>query len=186
MTAADITAIAASVVGLAALGVAIWQGLESRKHNRLMAKPRLDFDIDFALNRERVGLFLENTGLGPALVTSVNVSLNGTTVAASYGDLWPTVLRSLGSSTSPESWLTWTAFGTAPRAIPAGSRLEILTAAASTLTGARLECFNDLIPRLTVSIDYCSAYGEKFTRVCTQNPAGLLDQMIRGFREHGK
>jgi hypothetical protein len=186
MTAADVTAIAASVIGLAALGVAIWQGFESRKHNRLTAKPRLDFGIDFALNRERVGVFLENTGLGPALITNLNVSLDGATVAVPYGDLWPTVLRNLRSSTSPESWVTWTAFGTAPRAIPAGSRVEILAAAVLTLTAERLEFFNDLIPRLTISIDYCSAYREEFRTVFTQNPAGLLDQMIREFRKHRK
>lgn len=186
MTATDITAIAASIISIVALGVAIWQGLESRKHNRLMARPRLDFSIDFALNRERVGLFIDNTGLGPALVTSVTISLDGVTVSAPYGELWPTVLRNVQSPTLRESWLTWTAFGTAPRAIPAGVRLEILAAAASTLTTERLEFFNGLIPRLTVSIDYCSAYGEKFGNVCTQNPTGLLDEVILDFRKHGK
>ena len=68
-----ITAIAAAVIALTALTVSVWQGLETRNHNRLAATPIFAFDT-FRENEgsqiKRV-LCLRNIGVGPAIIKKI-------------------------------------------------------------------------------------------------------------------
>jgi len=56
-------------VAACALSLTIWQGIESRNHNRLVVKPRLTIYDDHSAFGS--GLFFKNIGLGPAIFRAV-------------------------------------------------------------------------------------------------------------------
>lgn len=63
-----ITAISASIISLIALIYSIIQGKLTQKHNRLSARPILDFSLLTSSAYNRHSLIIENNGLGPSLV----------------------------------------------------------------------------------------------------------------------
>ncbi len=70
-----IVVVAAVVIALCALGVSLWQGWQTRAHNRLSVLPNLEIYAHFDLPapRENIGLYLVNTGVGPAKITRLDV-----------------------------------------------------------------------------------------------------------------
>lgn len=95
----------AIIVGLAAIGLAVWQGFENRQFYRLSVLPRLE-PVEASWNSARpitseyfllpegsdslyaVGYSVENTGLGPAVLRNFLVYREGRTVfdAAESGE----------------------------------------------------------------------------------------------------
>ena len=53
------------------LGVTIWQGLQNRKHNRISVLPLLMCEED--LDKENTILRLVNSGVGPAIITKIEL-----------------------------------------------------------------------------------------------------------------
>ena len=68
MTNSEITAIATSAIALVAVVVAIWQGIEHRRHNRLSVRPHLNFHLDFVSSEDIWGASITNNGPGPAFI----------------------------------------------------------------------------------------------------------------------
>ncbi len=61
-----IVSICAIIIAIASLGVAIWQGKVTRKHNMLSVKPLPDI---FTSNYEnKIAVTLENNGTGPLII----------------------------------------------------------------------------------------------------------------------
>jgi hypothetical protein len=91
-----IVAVSAVLIAFSSLGVSIWQGFLTRKHNRLSVKPSLRVDRKTALN-ERPGVILTNKGIETAVIKEITVYLDGNLVD-SYGSQPPTdfAIRSLG------------------------------------------------------------------------------------------
>ncbi|NNN49718.1 hypothetical protein [Vibrio sp. 2-2(8)] len=80
-----------------ALLVAIWQGIVTRKHNRLSVRPRLQFDYLISKNYEVVGLCLRNSGTGPLLIDDIALFRNNKKFdisASSYQALFPSLKTS--------------------------------------------------------------------------------------------
>ncbi|MEP0174781.1 MAG: hypothetical protein ABJD02_12425 [Paraglaciecola sp.] len=77
MEISDYIAICSVVIALSAMGVAIWQGYLARIHNQLSVQPKLQVNTDI-----RNGLLytLENQGLGPAIVKSFFIHIDGKTI----------------------------------------------------------------------------------------------------------
>ncbi len=59
------------LVAVVALVFSIWQGVVSRKHNRLSVMPYLDVYIP--IQSDKTGLFLRNTGSGLMLISSIEI-----------------------------------------------------------------------------------------------------------------
>jgi len=74
MDASTVVAIVAVVVGLAAVGVSVWEGITNRRHNRLSVRPAL---VIYGHNHDRRPLcvLLQNNGFGPAVIKSYAVSV---------------------------------------------------------------------------------------------------------------
>ena len=68
-----IVALSAAVTAVAALVVSVWQGAETRKHNRLSVTPRIRFDFVYRRG-EKVRFQLMNRGIGPAIVSKFAVN----------------------------------------------------------------------------------------------------------------
>ena len=66
------------LIGFSALGVALWEGWENRRHNRMSVRPHLSSWMDSTNGRYR--LIIKNDGLGPALIREFVVTLDGEVV----------------------------------------------------------------------------------------------------------
>ena len=74
-------------IALTALIVSVWQGYETRKHNRLTVKPILNFTKNYNSTYDIIGtdtvvtrkyqLVLSNNGTGPAIVKSFKLYFDG-------------------------------------------------------------------------------------------------------------
>lgn len=76
------TAIFAAVTSFCAIGIAFWQGLINRQHNKLSVRPLLSFNKE-AIGRDYV-ISLQNIGLGPAILEKVVVSVDNKTIEKDF------------------------------------------------------------------------------------------------------
>ena len=78
------------VIALCALVVAIDQGEKSRKHNSLSIRPYIAVEFEYTVNGG-AGWKLSNYGLGPAILKSFEVDIDG----ISHSN-WESVIQALG------------------------------------------------------------------------------------------
>jgi hypothetical protein len=71
-----VIAICSVVIAVASLGVSAYVAWATRKHNRLSVQPHLGFGTGFPVGGT-AGLLLGNSGLGPARITSSQLTYNG-------------------------------------------------------------------------------------------------------------
>ena len=71
----SITAAAATVIAICSLGISVWQGIETRKHNRLSVLPHIEFGHRY--NAKKSSIELDNAGIGPAVIIDYNFYLDG-------------------------------------------------------------------------------------------------------------
>jgi hypothetical protein len=72
-----ITGISSGVIALCALGISIWQGSQARKHNKLSFKPHLTTWTHRNVQKGFYAIELINNGLGPAIIESFVVNVDG-------------------------------------------------------------------------------------------------------------
>jgi len=148
----SLSALATAVLSIC---VTVWLGMETRHHNRLSVRPRLD--ITFNAGSHSLGYEVVNHGLGPALVTSVRVQVDGREQTGDgprgYGDL----LRVVGAV--PQD-LVMDAFG-AGSMLPAGEARRLFAVRMDGPAG-RDSLIRAVYGRTAVEIRYQSMYGEDF------------------------
>lgn len=76
-----IAGIASAVIALCALALTLWQAAVTRSHNKLSVKPHLATwsHTDEANNRYQIDLM--NNGIGPALIKSFAIQVDGQTIS---------------------------------------------------------------------------------------------------------
>jgi len=70
-----IVSFSAIIVSIASISIATWQGIESRRHNLLSVRPKLDLSFD--VSRNSLGYTILNQGLGSAIITERKIFLDG-------------------------------------------------------------------------------------------------------------
>ena len=92
--ASDWIALASAVIALLVLGLTIWQGLQTRKHNRLSAKPYVDFSW---VNKPLQGLRceLKNLGLGPAFINRIRFFVDNNEVTIKNRECYKSLFETL-------------------------------------------------------------------------------------------
>ena len=70
-----IVSFSAIIVSIASIFIATWQGIESRRHNLLSVRPKLD--LSFEVGRNSFGYSIKNQGLGSAIITERKIFLDG-------------------------------------------------------------------------------------------------------------
>lgn len=85
MDATNVIAVCAAIIALASLFVAVNQAIAERKHNRLSVRPFLTV-YRKQFNNEPIEYCVENQGLGPAIVTSFAVLIDGNEASSSDGN----------------------------------------------------------------------------------------------------
>ena len=96
----QITALSSVAIAMFALGLAVYEGRESRKHDRLLVEPRVE--VVWYRDSESVHLSSFNLGLGPAEVAWFTVRHNGELVSS-----WADLLRRVAGPNGPKSKYTY-------------------------------------------------------------------------------
>lgn len=79
MSLDSLTAACATVIAVASLVVSITEGRAARRHNRQSVRPLLTLECRRQVGGE-IGIWLQNSGLGPAIVTRTSFLLDGNIV----------------------------------------------------------------------------------------------------------
>ena len=72
----SIISISAIVIAILSIIITVWQGIETRKHNRLSVQPRLDISYSLDFQDSLAQITIKNNGLGPAVIDNAKAILN--------------------------------------------------------------------------------------------------------------
>lgn len=146
-------------ISVLALASSIFSAYETRRHNRLSAMPFVQFyRAGDALGNE-VGLYIDNTGLGPAVIKDMRMYLDGTRIKT-YDDISSATLD-LFKATSP----SWEHDGLFDFVIPPTNRAKLYFTTPSNVVD--MTAFRDLLRRrIFVIVRACSIYSD-CTFVCS-------------------
>lgn len=136
------------VVSVCALAATLWQGYTTQKHNRLMVQPILDTELNIELDGNWI-LLVQNSGLGPARVTSVDLRVDGKPVP----DLG-SAARALGLDSS------CVGTGSLVHFYRVNQRQMVLSSAGPNCHRSPQQV-TALLERLAVTLQYESLYGDK-------------------------
>lgn len=150
---------AAGIVALAAVGLAVWEGLENRRHNRLSVVPNVDAVRDFDMREQTFRFGLLSSGLGPAVVHDLSIYLDGNMVYDKDSDsqnAWAEIyeiFRGKGLD-------VWDSYYIAGQYLVPGERYDLLRG--DRRPGVeKIEEFRETANRINVVICYCSVYGDQ-------------------------
>lgn len=153
-----ILAISAGVTAVAAVVVSVWQGCETRRHNRLSVKPHLIIFPQRPVASPEIGLQLANRGSGSALIKSWEISVDQEGVGSHYYG-W---VEALGRLQIKEGWIHVSSY----TALRAGKSRPIFWVYRdqweNNLSEEQKIRFQNAIRRISVSIEYESIYEEQF------------------------
>jgi len=140
---------AAVVVAVAALSLASWQGIETRRHYRLLAKPHCSLSVYNVRVGDRWHFKLElgNAGPGVAYVKSLVANFNDQELTVTKGEAW---LEMFGDT------IDWEGKGVNPDGVYLEPQSTI------TLFEAKFPEAGAQVPAgLTLTADIWSIYGQK-------------------------
>lgn len=92
----NITAIATVLIAAIAIFIAIWQIITTRIHNKLSVVPHLLFETIIDEKPNNVNITLKNVGIGPAIIKSYDVYLDGTKQDLIDGSSWLIIVEKAG------------------------------------------------------------------------------------------
>ncbi|WP_316367753.1 hypothetical protein [Candidatus Thiodiazotropha sp. CDECU1] len=95
MDTSDIIASSAVIIASIAVGVSIWQGYLQRKHFRLSVKPNISVHSDHT-SEEEVIFTMRSNGLGPAIIKSFAIEVDGKQVPSQGDGLMKNALIGIG------------------------------------------------------------------------------------------
>ena len=67
--------ISAMIIAIASIAVSVWEGYTMRQHYHLSISPKLDWSFSSTMNQ--AGFVIANKGLGPAIITSRHIYIDG-------------------------------------------------------------------------------------------------------------
>ena len=151
----------AIVIAVASLAITLYEAKATREHDRMSVWPRLTQESSDSAGRyERT---ITNVGLGPALVRSFEVRLDGTAESS-----WSPVANALLAGHSPDGAF-FSAVGPGTVLLP-GHTIHVLTLIAGSASGAAMAQDH----RVTSRLCYCSLYDDCWSVTTGQaDPASI-------------
>ncbi|HSL70626.1 MAG TPA: hypothetical protein VK864_10325 [Longimicrobiales bacterium] len=145
-------------IALVAIGLAIWEGVENRRHNRLSVQPRIAAEINSGRDDggEFIRMSIESTGLGPAVINTFRVYFDGVpqdTLGGPGTSVWQSALDAFGTS---KTQINAHAIGRG-HYLPAGTR-HLLFEARRLQSDSTAPPLTTNLGRLALQICYCSVY----------------------------
>ncbi len=152
LSSESVISMSAIVIAVASISISVWQGLETKKHNRLSVRPNLE--IYFTRGSESTGFLLINTGLGPAMIKDNAIWCDGVERRDLSANDLPEILEMTDVTMS---------FGPTGRgaSLQAGEQRDLIMFRNESLEEMKFSWKN--IPgRISYKIKYESMYGEIF------------------------
>jgi len=87
-------AILGLIIALSASIATIWQGVLTRRHNKLSVKPFLKTEGNY-IPGQKVSITLSNTGFGPAIIKSIQILIDGQVFDSTENQLYPELIKHL-------------------------------------------------------------------------------------------
>jgi hypothetical protein len=163
ITADTVTAVATSIIALAALFVSVDQGCESRRHNRLSVRPAFSLIMNISRGNEQLGVFLINKGLGPGLVKEVQIKAAEKWLKVQSVKDWRNALQTIGLNVE---WVKWTAIDNGTVISP-NEHVALLAMIDTPVDESNKERFRSFLQNVQFRIRYESMYGDSFSE---ENP----------------
>jgi hypothetical protein len=154
-----IIGISSVVIALCALGISVWQGIQTRKHNKLSFRPHLTTWTHSNIEKGFYAIELINNGLGPAIIESFTVKIDGKQISGEGAEPIEKALKILFPNHTYQSHHSYVAKGYSMAA------KERCTVVAVQFTGPHLpspEFVEHAINRGELEISYKSFYEEVF------------------------
>jgi len=156
-----IIAIAAVVVAVCSMAVAVYEGSQTRKHNRLSVLPKLTpvVGLNWKKPKDALGFSIENNGTGPAIINSVTVYLDGKPMPQSNSGGWLELFEKLelfGQSNRYYKFDTGDALS-----VGQSKKLLAYDPDLAKEEGETPVRFYQALERISVKITYASVYGNK-------------------------
>lgn len=166
MTNSDLIATAALVVAVLAMVATFWQAHVARSYGRISVRPHLDWGTNRFPGKPIVLYFL-NSGLGPAIIDSLTLTLDGKSFPIEGMDL-PTEIRDEVMSIAGHA--EWNLFSKGTP-IANGAQINLFCFENQSLGLLPHNQAIALLDRIGVEIHYSSMYNEKFVlrRAITSN-----------------
>ena len=153
----------AGIVAMAAVGLAVWEGLENRRHNRLSVVPNVDAVREFDMRAQTFTFTLMSSGLGPAVVRDMRVYVDDelvfdkdSTGEFAYEAVYPVV--------GGKNLDVWDSYYDDGHYLLPDNRYDLLRVEPRSDDGERIENFRDMADRINVVVCYCSVYGDQCAR----------------------
>lgn len=149
------TAVGIIVVAVCALVSSLWQGYTMQQHNKLSLRPYLELEVNIDpadAKHSRLSAYVNNNGLGPAEVTSMQIRLQDQ-VLTNTKQIWPAMGLDIDKGCFGS--------GDVQRFYKVGDKQMVIRATdACVLTKTQLDA---LLNNLSITLEYRSLYGETFT-----------------------
>jgi len=152
-----IVSAAAAIGAIAAVVVAVWQGVETRHHNRQSVAPHLTYYTFFTALRPCLGIEVSNNGIGPAIVTGFDLFVDGEMVTDRTAGGWPEALRKLALD---EAWVQFHWFDVSD-GIRVGQSVWLVGISLQDCDPDREEALRKALARLRIRVEYKSVYGDE-------------------------
>ncbi len=160
MNISDYISLSSAVIALSAMGIAIWQGYVSRRHNILSVAPKLGIHTSY-LNG--LTLTLENNGLGPAVIESFTLTCGNKEYINPTNDIYSEALSSIGLDPMELEFSYEYHLPTKDTTYTAGTRKRLLEIIPRS-EKCTLETLNKIDNSLLFKIKYRSMYeNEKYS-----------------------
>jgi hypothetical protein len=149
-------ALLAVLVGFLSIILTVITIHSNRKHNRLSVKPLLRIDRIISTGSD-VAISLLNSGVGPAIIKSINIKVDGTILPQTQ-DIWDVALNKVVSQKynvriySPSSGNSFSS----------GESHALYTIPSSELNEQDYPILLDAFQKISFEIIYASIYGEVF------------------------
>lgn len=149
-------AVASALVASIALWFSISESRASRHHARLSVKPMLTNDVRIDPSVTRIGLFVKNTGLGPACISSWTLLIDGKPYKEIGINKWEDLTAHLGI----DERVTY-GFFLGGEAVAVGESVELLGISAEGYTPAKAKMLRKALRKITVRLKYQSIYEDE-------------------------
>lgn len=148
----------AIIVSVSSFSLAIWQAQETWRLNRLSVKPIISVEWHGSLGQSGSGLSISNTGLGPALITSVDLNYRDREIPSIYEELRDLLFNEFKLPDAKISYQIWSG-GFWVKAGETTNLLQLSPIESATIE--ELDQLMDFTYHINVHIEYESIYGKK-------------------------
>ncbi|MFA6599322.1 MAG: hypothetical protein WCS69_16495 [Ignavibacteriaceae bacterium] len=146
-----------TIIALSAVVTTVWQGILTRRHNRLSVKPILRIDRKTVVG-EKVSILLTNSGVGPAIICRVKFFVDGIVVEPDMMGTGNIALLKIGRDARK-----YRIFEIFPEESFAAGEQQALFESIDEIGNALImNETKEAFDRISIEIEYTSVYEEKF------------------------